>query len=70
MRKSAASDLASRGNVVLALGLAARAPWAALLGKVTLDLPRGARRLRDWLVSQRPSPKLKIIARLVLHNDA
>ena len=36
----------------------------------TLELLKGADSLREWLVSQSTSPKMEIIARLILHESA
>jgi hypothetical protein len=72
MRRSTASYLWSLGNgfLSLVLGVAALAICAIFFKNFTLDLLIGASHLRDWLVSQSTSPKMEIIARLVLHESS
>jgi hypothetical protein len=72
MRRSTASYLWSLGNVFLSLvlGVAALAFCVIFFENFTLEILIGASHLRDWLVSQSASPKMEIIARLVLHESS
>ena len=62
----------SLGNVFfsLILGVASLAFCAIFFENFTLELLKGADSLREWLVSQSTSPKMEIIARLILHESA